>query len=63
MISEGHFLGEPLSFWAELKKTADAENTVELIRENARLRALVSFYEDKIDQMVRFRSVNCRGDK
>jgi hypothetical protein len=49
------FLGEQIDFWIELKNTADASNTTLLIKEIASLRARVSFYEDRVKDMGRFR--------
>ena len=49
------FLGETIEFWIELKNTSDISDTTGLINEIASLRARVSFYEDRIKDMERFR--------
>lgn len=52
------FMGEDLRTWMEIKRYKDKElsaDQVDLIKENAALRAKVSFYESKLDLMVQFR--------
>ena len=51
------FLGEDVSFWYELRQKAETLGSVDTIRDNARLRAKVSHYEQKIREMVSFGSL------
>ena len=50
------FLGEPVSFWVELKKRADKLEVNDLLRDLAELSARVHFYEMHIDRMEQFRN-------
>lgn len=58
MFDSNFFLGEPLSYWVELKRlvTEVPPEVNDLIRENASLRAKVTYYEDKIRQMSNYGS-------
>jgi len=52
--------GKPLKYWLELEyrakeNTANWMRTENLIIEIATLRAKVSFYEDRLEQMVEFK--------
>ena len=59
MISEmNEFLGEKLSYWSELKHRAESLDVVDLVREVSILRAKVSFYEKRIDDMAGFMKAN-----
>ena len=55
MITGDLYLGEPMTYWVELKRQADKNNTRDLIFEIASLRAKVSFYEDRVSQMNHFK--------
>lgn len=48
------FLGETFDYWIELKRQAEELKCDKLIGEIATLRAKVSFYETRIDDMNRF---------
>lgn len=52
------FMGQPISFWRELKYKSDMLNVTEILRENALLRAKVSYYEDMINKMNSWREAN-----
>ena len=58
MIDEGLFFGEPMKFWKELKRHADVLEVTDWINEIAELRAKVSFYESRIQQMQVFKERN-----
>ncbi len=45
------FMGKPMSYWIELNTQAEIKGVEEYIKENALLRAKVSFYESRIEQM------------
>lgn len=49
------FMGKPIHYWTELKHKADELNLESLLKDNANLRSRVSFYEDKMAEMERFR--------
>ena len=53
------FLGEELSYWIELKKTVQEnyKDNDSLIRENGKLRAKVSYYETKLNEMLRYKKI------
>lgn len=55
---EDCFMGQPISFWMELKYKSDMLNVTDILRENALLRAKVSYYEDMINKMNSWREVN-----
>ena len=46
--------GEDINFWIELRNQAMKKDIVDLIREIANLRAKVSFYESRIQQLGDF---------
>lgn len=48
------FLGKPPAYWLELEKQAKALHYDRLIAEIALLRAKVSFYESRIEEMSKF---------
>lgn len=50
------FMGKPVSYWAELDREVKKLNLESLLKENASLRARVSFYEDKLKEMEQFRN-------
>lgn len=50
------FMGEPIEYWMELQKKAEALKVTDFIREIAELRATVSFYESRLDDIARFRN-------
>lgn len=50
------FLGHPVGFWLKLRETSDSLNVTDFIQEIADLRAKVSFYESRIDQMTMFKN-------
>lgn len=56
-MEEKIFLGEKISFWYELKKRHEAKCDIELLREITDLRGTISFYEDRLDQIEKFRKV------
>lgn len=45
------FMGKPMSYWIELNTQAELKGVDGYIQENALLRAKVSFYESRIEQM------------
>ena len=47
------FLGEKTAFWIELKRQSETLGYDSLIKEIVKLRARVSFYEDRIGTMGR----------
>lgn len=56
-MREDMLFGETLSFWLELKMQADKLNYTDLIRDNAKLRAKVSYYENMFNQVNKYREV------
>ena len=48
-------LGHPLEYWIELQERADKLAVTDCIAEIAALRAKVSFYESRIDELSRFK--------
>lgn len=46
------FLGHDIKYWIELEKRAEELAVTDFIKEIADLRGKVSFYEDRIIQMV-----------
>ena len=58
MYSE--FMGREFSYWVELQRNVDADKE-ELLVENARLRAKVSFYEDRLKSMTEFMNRMANG--
>lgn len=51
MAEESKFYGKPISYWIELDRKARELNVENLIDEIAELRAKVSFYESRIEEM------------
>lgn len=51
------YLGETAETWLELKRKALELDVMPLIRENASLRAKVSYYEARLDDIKRFREI------
>ena len=51
------FLGEDIKYWLTLKSKAEELGVADLIREIAGLRAKVSYYEARLDEMNRFRQI------
>jgi len=51
------FLGHPIRYWIELQNHAEECNHVDLLQEIADLRAKVSFYESRLDDIQKFREV------
>jgi len=56
MQNETLFLGEPASYWLELRQHAEEMNLTDLMRENARLRSKCSFYESRLKQMLDYQT-------
>jgi len=57
MLTDGKdfmLLGHSLEYWIELEKQAKSLDYDKLIEEIARLRAKVSFYESRIEEMNHF---------
>jgi hypothetical protein len=53
---ESHFLGQPYSFWMNLQQDLHKiPDRVDLLKEIYDLRAKVSFYESRIQQMNEFK--------
>lgn len=52
------FMGETLQFWVELKAKSENLDVTYLIRENAELRAKVSYFEDMIKKANQFININ-----
>ena len=48
------FLGESIQYWIDLKQRVDKERLAPDLREISELRAKVSFYESRIQDMNRF---------
>ena len=53
---ENRFLGEEIDFWLELKEKAEKLDKVDCVREIAYLRAKVSFYESRLDEINNFKN-------
>ena len=54
--------GETAAFWIELKKRAETLDVTTLMRDIADLSAKVAYYENRLDEIQRFRkSVNERS--
>ena len=51
------FMGETIGFWIELKAKADTLDVAYLIRENAAMRAKVSYFDDMVRRAGEFKSV------
>ncbi len=51
------FLGHEIKYWIELDSHAQELHVDKLIEEIAILRAKVSFYEDRIDQLAHFKGL------
>ena len=49
------FLGESVDFWVALKARADDLNVSSLVRDIATLHAKVGYYEQRLDEMAKFR--------
>jgi len=49
------FLGKPIKYWFELQRNAEKLYVVDYIAEIAELRAKVNFYEDRIEQINKFK--------
>ena len=54
MENETIFLGQPVKYWVELQSKAEELGAVNWLREIATLRAKVSFYESRINEMISF---------
>jgi hypothetical protein len=57
-VAEPELLGESISTWHELRRYKDGElsaDQLSLIKENMHLRAKVSFYEDRLRQLINYR--------
>lgn len=50
-MSNYKYLGEEASFWQELKYKSDVLGVTDYIREIAKLRGKLDFYESRIKQM------------
>jgi len=48
--------GRPLNYWLELDLQAKENNQVDLILQNAQLRAKVSMYEENLNKMIAFKN-------
>jgi len=48
------FLGKPITYWLELNRKMEDLQLDKLIMEMATLRAKVSFYESRINEMEKF---------
>jgi len=55
------FLGKPMTYWMELDKEVTIRGVTELYREIASLRAKVSFYESRLDEIASFRGAFGKG--
>jgi hypothetical protein len=51
------FMGKPLSYWVELQKKAETLNATDLITDIAKLSAKVRYYEEKLDEMIKFKTI------
>lgn len=51
------FLGEKIPYWVELKAKAEKLDVCNYIKEIAELRAKVSFYESRIDEITTFKNL------
>lgn len=47
------FLGHDLPFWIELKERAERNNIVANLDEIVKLRGKISFYEERLRQMIK----------
>ena len=56
MRNENHFFGKPFDYWLELERQAKNLNATKLLDELAYMRARVSFYEERIDDMSKFKA-------
>lgn len=52
------FLGKPLSYWIEIDKDLKDKDTSQLINEVCTLRAKVSYYESRINELSEFMKIN-----
>lgn len=58
------YLGRPVSYWVELHLRADELDLVRPLIEIAELRAKVSFYESRIDEINNFKkSVEVKNER
>ena len=53
-MSEMYFMGHDMEYWAELERDAIKNDKTDYIQEIANLRARVSFYESRINQLHKF---------
>ena len=51
---ENLYLGQNINYWLELKRKAEELNVVDFIKEIADLRAKVSYYESRIQELNNF---------
>lgn len=52
------FLGHSTTYWIELEKKAQELGVINWLQEVAELRAKVSFYESRLDEINNFRNRN-----
>lgn len=55
---ENQYMGHSVNYWIELQKKAEKLDAVKWLEEIAELRAKVSFYESRIQEMDNFRNLN-----
>jgi hypothetical protein len=56
MEEEFKFLGHNMSYWLEVQKNIEKLDIVDYLKEIGDLRAKVSFYESRIDEMNKFKA-------